>query len=471
MSLSHSRNASEETTASGSSYQIILEHLMQYPGSYEIPLRTMYTLNCAPRAQPLPSHFSRAATPTSTSSSPSPTSSQFAWSDAGNAAAHFTSALMSQISQLPSQPCSLPPSFIVSFVARCFHPQLIMVDFPQALTALDYLKDLETRRRNEMAAAFRRLGVLPNTVGTEADDFSDRYPGVAKWVATIEAKEKKAEAYYTQLYVGLRRWVLINELSLEPFNKHNCVAMLNTLYPPVSSSQPTRILTPTLLKNQRDGFFKYIQSVERHGPTVLKTVMDQGKLEGDNNGWGAVQKCLDKYLLIAKNMIDDCCEVANVDHFGPAEEPEKRKGKKTDSGVSFGSEHRPSTSNSMKDKPLPPSPTEHKSAQKGLSALERITREFKRMRVKSKPEIEEIVKQSKNAALQDITDSDNQKKPKTIKKMRSMGALQTLKAGNMSSTSLVGRRKASDTADYDADEMKRQRVMYETSTKPKGIED
>lgn len=348
-----------------------------------------------------------------------------------------------------------------------------MVDFPQALTALDYLKDLETRRRKEMVLAFQRLGVLPNTVGTELDEISDRYPGVAQWVKNVEAKEKKADAYYTQLYIGLRRWILINEMSLEPFNKHNCVAMLNTLYPPVATSQPTKLLTAAILKKQRDGFFRYIQIVEKNGPSVLKTVMEQGKLEGDGNGWGAVQQCLDKYLGVAKNMIDDCSEITNVDHFGPAEGTGNRKSKKTDSGVSFGSDHRPSTSTStsIKDKPLPPSPNESKFSHKGLSTLEKITREFKRMRVKSRVEVDEIVKHEKPAAaLQEIDANDNQKpKQKSLRKMRSLGALQGLKTGNMSSTSLVGRRKASDNIDYNAEEMKRHRMMYETSTKPKAV--
>lgn len=346
-----------------------------------------------------------------------------------------------------------------------------MVDFPQALTALDYLKDLETRRRKEMVLAFQRLGVLPNTVGTDHDEISDRYPGVAQWVKNIEAKEKKADAYYTQLYIGLRRWILINEMSLVPFNKHNCVAMLNTLYPPVATSQPTKVLTAAILKKQRDGFFRYIQIVEKNGPSVLKTVMDQGKLDGDDNGWGAVQQCLDKYLSVAKNMIDDCSEITNVDHFGPAEGTGKRKGKKTDSGVSFGSDQRPSTSTSTKEKPLPSSPNESKFSYKGLSTLEKITREFKRMRVKSRVEVDEIVKYEKpTAALQEIDANDNQKlKQKSLRKMRSLGALQSLKTGNISSTSLVGRRKASDNIDYNPEEMKRHRMMYETSTKPKAL--
>jgi hypothetical protein len=247
--------------------------------------------------------------------------------------------------------------------------------------------------------------------------------------------------------------------------------MLNTLYPPVATSQPTKVLTAAILKKQRDGFFRYIQIVEKNGPSVLKTVMEQGKLEGDDNGWGAVQQCLDKYLSVAKNMIDDCSEITNVDHFGPAEGTWKRKGKKTDSGVSFGSDQRPSTSTSTKEKPLPSSPNESKFSHKGLSTLEKITREFKRMRVKSRVEVDEIVKYEKPAAaLQELDVNDNPKpKQKSLRKMRSLGALQGLKTGNVSSTSLIGRRKASDNLDYDAEEMKRHRMMYETSTKPKAL--
>ena len=72
---------------------------------------------------------------------------------------------MQHITQLPSQPSSLPPSFVTSFVRKCFPPELEQVDFPQALSALDYLKDLEVRRRREVVAAFDKLGIAREDLG------------------------------------------------------------------------------------------------------------------------------------------------------------------------------------------------------------------------------------------------------------------------------------------------------------------
>ncbi len=218
MAASHSRQPSEDTisSSSGSSFNLILEHILSYPGSYEIPLRTMYTLNCAPRAQPLP--ISRPhANSQSSSGGPSPTTSHFSRNDTSMATAQFTSSLMTQISQLPSQPCSLPPSFINSFARRCFPPVLTDVDFPQSLTALDYIKDLEMRRRRDFAAALHRLGIERDTLGTDADDFSTKYPGVATWVRGMEEKERKIETLYTQLFVAVRRWVRLPRSTSQTF--------------------------------------------------------------------------------------------------------------------------------------------------------------------------------------------------------------------------------------------------------------
>lgn len=210
-SSSHSPSPSSE----GSAFPWILDHILTYPGSYEIPLRTMYTLNSTPRAQPPPLTRSRAGTPippTGFGANPSPTTTEFPEDEQQQTAAeavtaHFKSCLMTQISQLPSQPCSLPPSFITSFVRRCFPFAIETVDFAQALTALDYLKDLETRRRREIGSALRRLGIDTSTLGKEGDEISKKYPGVVSWVRAIEDKERKVEALYTQVYIGLRRWV------------------------------------------------------------------------------------------------------------------------------------------------------------------------------------------------------------------------------------------------------------------------
>lgn len=205
MSSTHSRSGSDDTNATSMSY--ILEHVLQYPGSYEIPLRTMYTLNCVPRAQPLPKDLSRGHTPSNSTGSASPTTGQFAWNGSESATMNFTSELMTHLNKLPLQPSSLPPTFIVNFVSRCFHPDLDLVDFSQALTALDYLRDLENRRRKEMVAAFERLHIRPDSFESDMETMAETFPGIALWVRNVEAKNKKAEYYYAQVWTGVRRWV------------------------------------------------------------------------------------------------------------------------------------------------------------------------------------------------------------------------------------------------------------------------
>ena len=121
---------------------------------------------------------------------------------------------MEQISYLPSQPFSLPPAFITQFVRRCFTEDLCLVDFTQALTALDYLKDLENRRKRELTAALQRLGVDKSSLDGEA--ITKKYRGLTEWVQSMEDKERKVEALYTQVYVGLRRWVSIPHPSMNP---------------------------------------------------------------------------------------------------------------------------------------------------------------------------------------------------------------------------------------------------------------
>ncbi|KAF1979630.1 hypothetical protein BU23DRAFT_101917 [Bimuria novae-zelandiae CBS 107.79] len=449
MSSNHSRNPSAETTATTNSYNMILEHVLQYPGSYEIPLRTMYTLNCTPRAQPLPKELSRAPSPT-TSVSTSSTSGQMAWNDAETASMNFTSQLMSHINSMPQQPSSLPPTFIVSFVGRVFHPSLSLVDFPQALTALDYLRDLDNRWHKEMRAAFARVHIRPETVDQDIESMSERYPGIALWAKNLEGKSRKADLSYAKLWLGLRRWIMINELSLQPFNKLNCVGMLNTLLPPQPASGgklPSTLLTCQTLRQERDSFFYYITQVQKHGPGVLEMLT-----QGESTKWSVVQKEVDKYLRVAKNIIDDCMATVGTEDFKSVDEP--RKGKKTDSGVSFGSQMRPSTSSSIHEKPLPLSPIDTQSAPKGLSKLEKLSREFKRMRVKTRPDVEEMVKLDQDLPMV----GDN--KGKKIKKARSLA---NLRGRNHSSTSVsASSRNGSDAVPFDAEEMKRARAVYES---------
>ena len=82
-----------------------------------------------------------------------------------------------------------------------------MVDFTQALTAMDYLKDLDNRRKRELTGALQRLGVDRETLERPNEDLGKRYPRVIQWVEEMQEKEGRVESLYTQLYIGLRRWV------------------------------------------------------------------------------------------------------------------------------------------------------------------------------------------------------------------------------------------------------------------------
>ncbi|KEQ67772.1 uncharacterized protein M437DRAFT_36469 [Aureobasidium melanogenum CBS 110374] len=436
---SHSRNAS----ADHHSYALILEHILSDPATYELPLRTMYTINSTPaaRAGHSLSHTRTRENSIDSRTSESPTSPNFPFRN-DTATESLSTNLMAQMASLPSQPTSLPPSFITAFLRKAFSADLRFVDFPQALTGLDYLKDLETRRRREVAAALECLGIDRNTIGAAEEELSRRYPGVLSWFRTLEEKERKIEALYTQVYVALRRWVLINELSLTPFNKHNCIAMLNTLYPPIVSSQPTSKLTPGILKKQRDTFFKYIQAVEKSGPAVLINLIQQGKKPTDENGWASTRNTLDMYLQVANSLISECQEILYTDTTSIIDSAEtKRKGRKVDSGISFPeSDHRrPSSSSSKSSKnsfseDAPVNEMRRKSSSGILrtSGLMKFAREMKNMGFNR-------------------TD------------IRSFSNLGGLRSGNSSSTSLASSGNRSDVPHFDADEMKRQRLIYEAN--------
>lgn len=242
---------------------------------------------------------------------------------------------------------------------------------------------------------------------------------------------------------------MVNELSLEPFNNINCMGMLNTLLPPQPSTGgnlPSPLLNHQTLKQERESFFHYIKQVQKHGASVLIPLK-----EGEKTSWPVVQKEVDKYLRVAKNIIDDCTATLGTQDFQAVEET--RKSKKTDSGVSFGSEMRPSTASSSIDKPLPASPAEPQSPTKGLSKLEKISREFRRMRIKSRPDVEEMVKMEQDLPMV------GENKGKMIKKARSLA---NLRGRNLSSTSVAASRKGSDALPFNAEEMRRARMLYDS---------
>jgi len=501
----------EASTSEGAAFPWILEHLLTYPGTYEIPLRTMYTLNATTQNQQSPSVPTSPHVP----GNAFPRTSTAPVDDAQNvttatAAAQLRANLMAHISQLPSQPTSLPPSFVTSFVRRCFPPELDRIDFPQALTAMDYLKDLEVRRRREVVAGLDKLGIDRGDIAHQ-NKLARKYPGVLKWVMAIEEKERMVEALYTQVYIGLRRWTLINELSLTPFNRANCLAMLNTLYPPIGIQPgpfvpPTAQLTAQVLTTQRNGFFQYITAVERQGPSVLSSLIDQHKRMGEMTGWPNLRDTLDHYLRMANSIIDECCEITGRGDsptgasFSSLDGDEEGR-RKVDSAISFGSANssnrnssqshitRPSTSSSysshnhqaskekqLPEKPLPiPVDDDRTITLRPVgSTLERIARELKKIRSKGTMR-EGSRPRTASVPSHEFTMGDELEPPpsppptpgkdrtfrfkKTLRRMRSSGGIRD---SNTDDHGMPG------VPAFDVEEMKLQRQQWEAQRKIPG---
>lgn len=75
---------------------------------------------------------------------------------------------------------------------------------------------------------------------------------------------------------------MANELALPRFNKCNCVAFLNTLYP-IEEEDINAVLTASTLAVQRQALWKYIIAVEKNGPGILDAVRNQSEWEKISN--------------------------------------------------------------------------------------------------------------------------------------------------------------------------------------------
>jgi hypothetical protein len=189
---------------------------------------------------------------------------------------------MEHLQNIPAQPCTLPPVFLTTFIQKCFPQKFEDVDFDQALTALDYLRDLEIRRKKELEKAIRARGQYDSKI------------------VNLRNRSIKLDRTYAVALTGIRRFVsflhchpgthcltcdyqtLVHELSLPHFNKYNAVALLNTLYP-IAEDDVNNVLTASMLSQQRQALWKYIVSVEKSGPGRLDSVRDRGDWEKTSN--------------------------------------------------------------------------------------------------------------------------------------------------------------------------------------------
>lgn len=266
---------------------------------------------------------------------------------------------------------------------------------------------------------------------------------------------------------------LINEMRLEPFNKANCLAMLNTLYPPATASPPTRQLTSTILASQRNAFFRYITGVEKNGKSILKNLEHQGKRPEDANGWPVVREIVDKYLRTANGIVEECQEITGPNSLDPSSSEYHRAERRSDSGISFATLDRPSTSSSNNSrnnsipsnssrtnsiKPLPACPAAElppvppSSPKKRGTTLEKIAREIRNLRTRND------VRELDRRPLNESSRAPDVSKSKSLKKMKSTSSIGAAAARNKHARSGSG---DCSTSSYDIDDLKRERLIME----------
>jgi hypothetical protein len=108
-----------------------------------------------------------------------------------------------ELPETRSKSHGLPPSFVEQFCLKVFSLEYEHVDFNQALTAIDYLRDFEYSRRQSLRAAAKRIGI---TKENWRDVLKD-YPDVVNWVEEVQDTELNIEEWYASAFVDLRIWV------------------------------------------------------------------------------------------------------------------------------------------------------------------------------------------------------------------------------------------------------------------------
>jgi hypothetical protein len=192
-------------------------------------------------------------------------------------------------------------------------------------------------------------------------------------------------------------------MRLLPFNKNNCCAMLDTLYPSSYSQPPTAQLTEIILNSQRQAFLRYIEAVEKNGRSVLMNLEHQSRRPGEHNGWPVVREIVDKYLRMTNDFLDTCIATKGPESF---EDIEPLHHNRVDSGISVASSSSairdrksaspafgapqptsrlpPTRSQTIPiptDKALPPQP--HQQPQRKGSAFGRFAKELRRFKSRS----------------------------------------------------------------------------------------
>ncbi len=219
-------------------YAWIADHLMTSPSTYQMPLRAMWELN-APGGELSTRHQrhhpgSTPGTPSSRSGSGishegiSSYEEEDASARSSSSATSFTPSTLSSLrdprdtlatlhanvmqhfttTTTTSPGANMPLTTITNFVREALPGELRQVRFSEGLTCLDFLREIETKRRREWAGVRIRLGVPPDQGGRASytERVEDGSP-VDAWIQAMTEKEQDAESLYSQVYVGVRHWV------------------------------------------------------------------------------------------------------------------------------------------------------------------------------------------------------------------------------------------------------------------------
>lgn len=100
----------------------------------------------------------------------------------------------------------LPPNFVRNLCLKVFSNEYKDVDFGQALTSLDYLRDLELSRRTALREAAERLNIREDSWKSVLQEEPEAYA----WVSSVQLQELEIENYYAAIFVDLRIWVQAN---------------------------------------------------------------------------------------------------------------------------------------------------------------------------------------------------------------------------------------------------------------------
>ncbi|TGO44747.1 hypothetical protein BOTNAR_0752g00010 [Botryotinia narcissicola] len=207
----------------------------------------------------------------------------------------------SELSNVRRASRGLPPEFIRKWcLDRVFTKDEDQADFDQALTGIDYLQDLECRRREALREVALRLKIDKHNWRRilSAD------PDAKIWVEDIQAQETIIEGFYATCFVDLRIWTMLHELKAHPFYKPNALAMLNTLYPPCIRDLPNGRIDRDKLRKHRAKFYNLIVQVTHEGIEALKEFETLLKNPACKHNWVDTRENLRDYIELASKMID-----------------------------------------------------------------------------------------------------------------------------------------------------------------------